>query len=219
MISTTLFFLLSAFALAASAPLADLVETLPMYGRPPTPQFSGFLDASGGCDTKTNGPVCKLHYWLALAESDPLDAPVVLWLNGGPGSSSILGFLEENGPLLINATGGLMDNPWSWTKVANLLVLEAPIGVGYSYCSRQLQGLPCMNTDKYTASATRAGLVDFFQNKFPELMDNHFFITGESYAGVYVSSAFESEGPARPDCRRSHSYCCCSLFEIYRFQL
>lgn len=148
-----------------------------------------------------------MHYWLALAEEEknadhdesntgtttssttPIlsEKPVVLWLNGGPGSSSILGFLQENGPLLINATGGLHENPYAWTKVAHLLLLEAPVGVGYSYCSRQLAlGSPCQNTDKYTASASRAALVDFFRNKFPELAHNGFYITGESYAGVYI---------------------------------
>lgn len=112
---------------------------------------------------------------------------VVLWLNGGPGSSSILGFLSEVGPLLINATGGLHMNPWSWTKVANIIALEAPIGVGYSYCEVQKeQGKACQNTDKYTASASRAALVDFFTTKFPELANNEFYITGESYAGVYI---------------------------------
>ena len=74
----------------------------------------------------------KIHYWLALAEEDPMSKPVVLWLNGGPGSSSLLGFLEEEGPLLMNATGGLMVNPWSWTKLVNLVAIEAPMGVGYS---------------------------------------------------------------------------------------
>ncbi len=170
-----------------SAPLEDLVETLPLFGRPPTTMFSGYLDASEGCDLEANGPVCKIHYWLAMAETeDPTNAPIVLWLNGGPGSTSIIGFLQENGPLLMNATGGLMENPWSWTKLANFLVLEAPIGVGYSYCSRQMEGTPCQNTDKFTASASRAALVDFFSHKFPELADNDFFITGESYAGVYI---------------------------------
>lgn len=173
---------------AASATwMDDFIDELPGYGKTPTPHFSGFLDASDGCDTATNGPVCQLHYWLALAEHEPASAPVVLWLNGGPGSSSILGFLQEEGPLLINATGGLMENPWSWTKYVNLMALEAPIGVGYSYCSRQKdQGKPCVNTDRYTASASRAALVDFFTTKFPEFATNDFFITGESYAGVYI---------------------------------
>ena len=78
-----------------------------------------------------------------------------------------------------------MDNPWSWTKVANVMAIEAPMGVGYSYCSRQKeQGEPCKNTDRYTASASRAALVDFFTNKFSEFKNSDFYITGESYAGV-----------------------------------
>lgn len=172
--------------LASAAPLEDLVESLPGYGRTPTPQFSGYLDATDGCDTATNGDSCHLHYWMALAEEDAMNKPVVMWLNGGPGSSSILGFLTELGPLLMNATGGLMYNPYAWTKVANVFALEAPVGVGYSYCANQLEGKLCKNTDKFTASASRAGLVDMFTNKFPELANNDFFIVGESYAGVYI---------------------------------
>jgi len=185
-------------AVLQSAPLQDLVDYLPDYGPPPTTQFSGYLDGSEGCDTEVNGPQCMLHYWLALAQDDPWDAPVVLWLNGGPGSSSILGFLQENGPLLINATGGLMDNPWSWTKIANVLILEAPVGVGYSYCSKQFAGQVCQNTDRFTASTSRAALVDFFY-KFPELAPNDFFITGESYAGIYIPTLAQSILNYAPD--------------------
>jgi serine carboxypeptidase-like clade 1 len=94
--------------------------------------------------------------------------------------------LQENGPLLISGTGGLMENPYSWTKVANLVILESPTGVGFSYCSTQKNGGVCKNTDKLTAAAARAAMVDFFATKFPELKPNKFFITGESYAGVYV---------------------------------
>ena len=173
----------------SSAPSSDLIVTLPGYGPPPTRHYSGYLDASDGCDTETNGEVCRLHYWFAEAEgSDSASKPVVLWLNGGPGSSSVYGFLQENGPLLINATGGFMVNPWSWTRESNLLVIESPLGVGYSYCSAQEEdGGICENTDKFTASASRAAIVDFFSSKkFPELANNDFFITGESYAGVYI---------------------------------
>mmetsp|Transcript_33325 Transcript_33325/g.49023 ORF Transcript_33325/g.49023 Transcript_33325/m.49023 type:complete len:580 (-) Transcript_33325:378-2117(-) len=170
----------------SSAWVDDLIEELPDFGKTKTPQFSGYLNGADGCDVATNGPICEIHYWLALAETDPSSAPVVLFLNGGPGASSLIGFLTEEGPLMISAKGGLMENPYSWTKYANLLAIEAPIGVGYSYCSRQMDGKPCQNTDRYTASTSRAALVDFFHNKFPEFATNDFFITGESYAGVYI---------------------------------
>jgi serine carboxypeptidase-like clade 1 len=86
-------------------------------------------------------PGTKLHYWFARSSAaDWARKPTVLWLNGGPGSSSILGFLEENGPLLVNRTGGLMENPWAWTSEANMIALESPAGVGYSYCEAQLGG-------------------------------------------------------------------------------
>ncbi|OEU18202.1 alpha/beta-hydrolase [Fragilariopsis cylindrus CCMP1102] len=157
-----------------AAPLNDLILDLPGYGRPPTPQFSGYLDASAGCDVTINGPI-------------------FLWLNGGPGSSSLLGWLQEVGPLLMNATGGLMTNPYSWINAGvNLLVLEAPMGVGFSYCSRMMMKdneklpLPCINSDTSTAKASRAALVDFFTTKFPELSNGPFYISGESYAGVYI---------------------------------
>mmetsp|Transcript_60748 Transcript_60748/g.109458 ORF Transcript_60748/g.109458 Transcript_60748/m.109458 type:complete len:549 (-) Transcript_60748:22-1668(-) len=166
---------------AVAAPGEEAVASLPGYGRPPAPQWSGFLNASAV------EPGTMLHYWYSQAESaDHATLPVVLWLNGGPGSTSILGFLQEHGPLLINATGGLMHNPYAWTKQANVMIIESPAGVGYSYCQAMLQGGSCINTDKSTAAANRAALQDFFKNKFPELQSNEFYITGESYAGVYV---------------------------------
>ena len=186
---------------AAAAPAEDAVPSLPLYGAPPTKMYSGYLDAKGpkeapGCATSEK--VCQLHYWLAEAEQNPASAPVVLWLNGGPGSSSVLGMLQEQGPLIINATGGLTHNPYSWTKVANLVVLESPTGVGYSYCSTQLAGGICKNTDKLTASAARAAVVDFFTTKFPELRSNEFFVTGESVSYPPLQAA------ALPP---SHAFC------------
>lgn len=163
-----------------AAPAADTVENLPGYGPPPTKQYSGFLDAGAA------EPGTMLHYWFASASTPKgQDTPIILWLNGGPGSSSILGMLQEQGPLLIDRDGNLMDNPYAWTHVGHFFVLESPAGVGYSYCEEMKTGGSCSNTDISTAKATYAALQDFFSTKFPELRENPFFITGESYAGVY----------------------------------
>jgi serine carboxypeptidase-like clade 1 len=180
----TIFLLLLINCYVHGAPLDDAVTSLPGFGVPPAPQYSGFLDATAA-DPSAG---VHLHYWFASTESTDPKAPVILWLNGGPGSSSILGMLQENGPLLINATGGLMKNPYAWTKKVNLVILESPSGVGYSYCANSLKSPPagCINTDNSTARAARAAMQDFFNNKFPELKARDFFITGESYAGVYV---------------------------------
>jgi carboxypeptidase C (cathepsin A) len=69
---------------------------------------------------------------------------------------------------VIDATGGLMRNPWAWTKVANLVALEAPGGVGYSYCDASLAGGECAYDDDTTAAANALALRAFFA-KFPEL--------------------------------------------------
>ena len=163
-----------------ATPDADAVLSLPGYGKPPSPQFSGFLNASAA------EPGTMLHYWFAAADSpDWKSMPVVLWLNGGPGASSLIGMLQEQGPLIIDRAGGLVENPWAWTKLANLVALESPAGVGYSYCEAMKRGGACANTDITTAKAAHAALLDLLSVKFPELRANAFFITGESYAGVY----------------------------------
>lgn len=154
---------------------ADFVPFLPSWGPPPTDTFSGFLSAD------SVEPGTRLHYqFIACSDGgDPITTPVVLWMNGGPGSSSYLGMLQELGPLMINQTGGLFHNPYAWTTRAHLLVLESPAGVGYSYCAAQLRGEGCVNTDKSTARAARAAVVDFYTRLFPELRKTDLFLTGE----------------------------------------
>jgi cathepsin A (carboxypeptidase C) len=168
------------FARVWASPSEDVINSLPTFGKPPTPQWSGFLDSSA----VENGTM--LHYWFAET-SGPVSksTPIILWLNGGPGASSVTGMLEEQGPFLIGDDGVLIANPYSWNRVGHFLILESPAGVGYSFCLAMRTGGDCVNTDKSTARAARAALQDFFV-KFPELISNPFYITGESYAGVYV---------------------------------
>ena len=82
----------------------------------------------------------------------------------------------------MNATGGIMENLYSWTKAGvNLLAIEAPMGVGFSYCSSQLNGKACKNSDTLTAKASCAALVDFFTTKFPEVANGPFYMCGTCY--------------------------------------
>lgn len=171
--------LFSVTAAALGFPAGDRVASFPRYGVPKSPHFSGFLNASAA------EPGTYLHYWMAAATNgDWQKKPTVLWMNGGPGASSLLGMLQELGPLIIDKTGNLQENPYAWTEVANVIALESPAGVGYSYCAAMQSGGSCHNTDITTAKAAHAALLDFF-SKFPALAANDFYITGESYAGVY----------------------------------
>lgn len=73
-------------------------------------------------------------------------------------------------------------NPYSWNKNANIIYIDAPVGVGFSY-SNTTEGLS--TNDNQTASDNFAFLNQWY-NEFPTFQSNKLFITGESYGGVYV---------------------------------
>ncbi|CAA0835961.1 Serine carboxypeptidase-like 29 [Striga hermonthica] len=127
----------------------------------------------------------SLFYWFFEADEDPSSKPIVLWLNGGPGCSSVaFGLGEEIGPFHVEKDGKtLYLNPYSWNKVANLLFLDSPVGVGFSYSNSSSDILH--NGDKRTAADNLAFLLKWFE-RFPQYKGSEFYITGESYAGHYV---------------------------------
>ncbi|XP_074558305.1 serine carboxypeptidase II-2 [Curcuma longa] len=126
-----------------------------------------------------------LFYWFFEATEDPASKPLVLWLNGGPGCSSIAyGLAEELGPFHVKEDGkSLYLNPYSWNQVANILFLDSPVGVGFSYASNSQDVVT--NGDKRTAQDSLAFLKNWFK-LFPQYRGREFYITGESYAGHYV---------------------------------
>jgi len=155
-------------------PSADKITSLPGLSTMPSfDMYSGYLNVTS---TK------MLHYWFVQSQSNPATDPVVLWLNGGPGCSSMEGFMAEHGPLHLNDDDSISMNPYAWNKKANMIYMEAPIGVGFSKGSPE--DMKHIDDDQ-TASDNRDALKAFFQ-KFPQYLDNGLFVSGESYAGIYV---------------------------------
>ncbi|WVZ94579.1 hypothetical protein U9M48_040458 [Paspalum notatum var. saurae] len=158
---------------------ADRVEALP--GLPSEVgfrQFAGYVTAN-----ESHGRA--LFYWFFEAAHDVENKPLVLWLNGGPGCSSVgYGALEELGPFLVQkGKPEISLNPNSWNKDANLLFVESPAGVGFSY-TNTTKDLSQFG-DELTATDAHAFLVNWFK-RFPQFKGHDFYITGESYAGHYV---------------------------------
>ncbi|XP_002735966.3 lysosomal protective protein-like, partial [Saccoglossus kowalevskii] len=153
---------------------ADEITYLPgLLKQPSFLHFSGYLQATG---TK------MLHYWFVESQNKPGTDPLILWLNGGPGCSSLDGLLSEHGPYLVQADGvTLKYNEYSWNMRANVLYLESPAGVGYSYSD---DGNYTTDDDQ-VADDNYAALKSFFK-KYPSYAENPLFIFGESYGGVYV---------------------------------
>ncbi|KAJ6772943.1 SERINE CARBOXYPEPTIDASE-LIKE 28 [Salix koriyanagi] len=154
-----------------------------LHGQPPNvsfSQFSGYI---------TVDPLAgrALFYWLIEAPktSKPKSKPLVLWLNGGPGCSSVAyGASEEVGPFRVRPDGKtLYLNPYAWNKVANLLFLDSPAGVGFSYSNTSSDTYTV--GDKRTAKDAYTFLVNWFE-RFPQYKHRPFYIAGESYAGHYI---------------------------------
>ncbi|GMI88721.1 serine carboxypeptidase-like 20 [Hibiscus trionum] len=174
------FCMLSGFEFTEAAPNGSLVTHLPGFTGSvfPSKHYSGYVSIGEK----------NLFYYLVVSERSPGKDPVVLWLNGGPGCSSFDGFVYEHGPFNLqegNPKGTLPTlhlNPYSWSKVSNIIYLDSPVGVGFSY-SRKTSAYT--TGDLETAADTHAFLLKWF-DLYPEFVSNPFYIAGESYAGIYV---------------------------------
>ena len=153
----------------------QLRMTEPTLCDPAVKQTSGYLDIA---EDK------HLFFWFFEARHNPEEAPLVLWLNGGPGCSSTTGLLFELGPCRIADEGrNVTYNPHSWTESANVIFLDQPVNVGYSYAD----GSTSVNTSPVAAEDVYAFL-ELFLNRFPKFAKLPFHIAAESYGGMYAPS-------------------------------
>lgn len=133
----------------------------------------------------------KLMFWLFEADNVTNDDAIVIWMNGGPGCSSLSGCLFEHGPVTVplHPAGfyGTDDDPktlepnrYTWTKATRMLYVEQPHGVGFGY-----------GPDPINEMEVGENFYNFLQNFytiFDTLLDKKLYLFGESYAGMYVPS-------------------------------
>ncbi|KAJ9131642.1 Carboxypeptidase [Pleurostoma richardsiae] len=137
---------------------------------PGVDQYSGYLEYA------TNQ---FMWFWFFESRSNPEEAPLGLWLNGGPGCSSMIGLFQENGPCqFYNGSSLPQLNPHSWNNHVNMLYVDQPIGTGFSFGTGAANG---------TVSASEQVWVFFqtFLKAFPKYSSRDFGLFTESYGGHY----------------------------------
>ena len=117
--------------ITAGAALSQVVEPLDGIENDPFESYSGFITVRPETDS-------HMFFWFVTAtDVDPSQAPVVVWLQGGPGASSMFGLLEIHGPIQaegFNPTIAVRNN-YTWTNRANMLYIDNPIGAGQFACT------------------------------------------------------------------------------------
>lgn len=158
---------------------ADKITALP--GQPDGVDF----DQYAGYVTVNPKAGRALFYYFVESPQNSSTKPLVLWLNGGPGCSSLgYGAMEELGPFRVHSDGKtLYRNNYAWNNVANVIFLESPAGVGFSYSNTSSDYAKA--GDNSTADDSYTFLVNWL-DRFPQYKTRDFYITGESYAGHYV---------------------------------
>jgi len=171
--------LLLAFAVLSSVALAAESSSADRSPPGPDPSFSGYIRVNETRDA-------NLFYWYFPSQGDPANDPLVLWLTGGPGCSSEIALLEELGPYKAELDGNgkaqLLRAKYSWSTHTNLLFVDQPVGTGFSYSNDPKD---TVHDETGVAEDMYFFLKEFLQ-KFDDLKERPFFITGESYGGHYV---------------------------------
>ncbi|MDR3716058.1 MAG: hypothetical protein P4L51_24910 [Puia sp.] len=138
---------------------------------------SGVIDLNDGGDD-----IFYIYFEARKPRTNP--PPLVMWLSGGPGWSSFVGFMAKMGPYKFNRTTlEYYRNPHAWNEFADLLFVDQPVGTGFSRARdpHECTGLPCVYHNFY----------NFFKKlmvKHPEFRRRPFYLTGDSYVGKYNSA-------------------------------
>ena len=139
--------------------------------------YSGFFTTQA--DTRNN-----MFFWYFPAQClDCESAPLLIWLQGGPGGSSLFGLFSEMGPFGLSTELKLVPRPTSWNTKYAMLFIDNPVGAGYSFTEQD--GGYCTDS-KGCVARNLYSLLQQFYTVFPEQQANELYVTGESYGGHYV---------------------------------
>ncbi|XP_010556473.1 PREDICTED: serine carboxypeptidase-like 18 isoform X2 [Tarenaya hassleriana] len=158
------------------------VESLPGFEGPlPFKLETGYVGVG-------EGEGVNLFYYFIESERNPEEDPLVIWLSGGPGCTSLSGLAFEIGPLAFEVddyNGGvpsLVSTSYSWTKVASIIFLDQPVGTGFSYARTRLADKPSDTRQAVQVyEFVRKWLIDH-----PRFTSNPFYVGGDSYSGRVV---------------------------------
>lgn len=175
--------------LAVFAALSLLVSVNAAIDGDLVKEFTNYTDISSALFQLYSGMLNNtdntksIHYMFTTAINKTAQTPLVIWMNGGPGCSSLEGFFSEVGNYLFvgaNANINSELNPHAWGQIANMLYLEAPVNVGFSTGPADYK-----YDDVNTANDQYDALIKFLGG-FGEMVSRDVYLTGESYAGVYI---------------------------------
>lgn len=160
-------------------------------------QWSGTVDVSDSH---------RLFFWAFESRGDPSRDPIIVWLNGGPGSSSLMGgFGEMGGCMLRDDSNGTEYNPFGWNRHATVVILDQPAGVGFSTIA---EGGTVPTRDEDGAEDFQTFLNILLSDVFPEKKHLPLVIAAESYGGhfapTYVKHILDSRSYASPSAFRGN---------------
>jgi len=156
----------------------ELARNLSRVGPLPgdnVPSHSGYLTVN-----KTTGS--NMFFWFFPNLAQKKDAPTLLWLQGGPGGSSLFGLFIEQGPLYITQDQKAKIRNTSWAQDFNMIYIDNPVGTGYSFTKSDAGYV----TNEVEVGRDLFEALQQFFTLFDDYAKTDFYVTGESYAGKYV---------------------------------
>ncbi|XP_055935766.1 probable serine carboxypeptidase CPVL [Argiope bruennichi] len=159
----------------------DKAKTLSRVGTiPNSPEvlsYSGFFTVN----EKYNS---NIFFWFFPAVNQDVKAPIILWLQGGPGLSGLFGLFVEHGPYVLDSNTTAKLRQFHWAKSFHVIYVDNPVGTGFSFTDSDY----AYPTNQESVAKDLYEFLQQFFTLFHEYRNNDFYIVGESYGGKYVPS-------------------------------